>query len=531
MAFARRGLAIRQATRDENSPLGIRNDSPRTRLASNFAKATLVDTNAKASIVDAKKPDIKPKKPDIQLQRNPVLRPSARVQLTRDVSKIVADAAIAAKGGAGALPRIGSARPVRELPSLPASARQGTSRTRRQSAPDVLERLLAPRPGSDLHPAPLPVGEIAQRREKLESYRAAPLTIDNPNEEIAPGRNNNPWDAVFAGPGVSPGTKRSRRSSRDLTATEMMASYSRHGLLDGAAAAARPKVAKEDMGQTGGDALFAVVKAKMAARKRAEEHEKAEEVQQKSLAAASRAVMRKRALRESDLLIFRNIVAQLRKAHANCAEAVAVEPRLWNDWADEIRDHVDGLIESVSQQRQLLFGDEGSSGDAAAVGGAPREPSPAKRPHSSPAKRRAPAAAPRFTVLPAERDAEAGLLLEGVLRAVEGVVAAYERGVAVLDDAAWRRARAFGSLEQAEAKGVAFDKWVREKRSRLRELDLRFSEQQLEKTRLPERPIWADVDVDARRKKARERREGRNDPTPPPGIKGPSGPISRVDRY
>ena len=94
-----------------------------------------------------------------------------------------------------------------------------------------------------------------------------------------------------------------------------------------------------------------------------------------------------------------------------------------------------------------------------------------------------------------------------------------------------RGARAFGSLEAAEAKAGAFDRWVREKRSRLRELDLRFSEQQLEKTRLPERPIWADVDVDARRKKARERREGRHDPTPPPGTKGPSGPISRMDRY
>ena len=108
MAAARRGIAIRQATREESSPLGIRNESPRTRLASNFAKATLADAK-KPSILASEK-----KKMDAsQLLRNPQMRPSARAQLTQDVSKVVADAALAAREGA--LPRIGSARPARAL--------------------------------------------------------------------------------------------------------------------------------------------------------------------------------------------------------------------------------------------------------------------------------------------------------------------------------------------------------------------------------------------------------------------------------
>ena len=147
--------------------------------------------------------------------------------------------------------------------------------------------------------------------------------------------------------------------------------------------------------------------------------------------------------------------------------------------------------------------------------------------------RRAPAAVPRFTVRPPNRDAEAELLLERFSRAVEGVVSAYTRGIALLDDASWRRARAFGSLEQAEAKAAAFDRWVRDKRSRLRELDLQGSEIKLEARRLPERPIWADVDVAAQRKKARERKERRLEPMPSPGTKGSIDFISpsRLDRY
>ena len=537
MSVARRGLDFRQATREESSPLGVRDESPRTHLA-----GTLWNT----SLTDTKKPETK--KTDIQLQldshinkasqlqHDSQLRPSARAQLKQDLDKVVADAAIAAKERA--LPCIGSARRKSELtvlPSgLPGSARPGSGRARRRSAPDMLERTTAQRPASALRVSTLPVGETAQRRQQrqqLESYRASPLTIDNsydnPDEEVA-------WDAIFAGPGVSPGTRRSRRSSRDMTASGMMASYTRHGLIDGAAV--QPTVvAEEDMGQTGGDAIFAVVKAKMAARKRSEEQAKAEEEDQKSLAAASRSVMRKRALRESDLLIFRNIVAQLRKAHEKCAEAVADEPRLWNDWPNGIRDHVAGLVESISQQHQLLFAEGENDGESARSSGrsSSREPSPATmRPLG---RKRAPAAVPRFTVLPADRDAEAGLLLESVSRAVEGVVSAYARGMALLDDASWRRARAFGSLEQAEVKAAAFDRWVRDKRSKLRELDLQVSEMKLEATRLPERPICSDVDVAARRKKARERKEGRLEPSPPTGTKGSTGPssrhVSRVDRY
>ena len=103
----------------------------------------------------------------------------------------------------------------------------------------------------------------------------------------------------------------------------------------------------------------------------------------------------------------------------------------------------------------------------------------------------------------------------------------------MLDDASWRRARAFGSLEQAEAKAAAFDRWVRDKRSRLRELDLQGSEIKLEARRLPERPIWANVDVAAQRKKARERKERRLEPMPSPGTKGSTDYISpsRLDRY
>ena len=233
-----------------------------------------------------------------------------------------------------------------------------------------------------------------------------------------------------------------------------------------------------------GEAVYAAIKARRASKREQAAGTKT------SLELAARAVMRRQALREADMLRSRNILSQLQKLHAKCAEGMREEVSLWRDWPADIGAHADGIVATLERQAALIAATE----QGATPGGDDRPPSAAvrRRPASSPAGRRRPRAdsssegpsggvdggqdggedggqdggqdgaawrAAEWTADARSASPRMRALLDRIQQAIDAVDGAYVAGAQTLDDVAWKRGQEMGALEEAERRGRAFDKW------------------------------------------------------------------------
>ena len=375
----------------------------------------------------------------------------------------------------------------------------------------------------------------AKQHAMAETNRSRRSSRENIGaESSAPGRKRrssklmdpqmDPWEEMFAGPGVPSNVVRSRRSSRDLSAKVMQLQYAKFTQGQGdEPKSPRSKITKSattghltkplvhnPMPLTnpfGGDKMNLVAQAALAANKQGEA--KTEMAAAGSapdgegakgklrLVAAARLVQRNRALRDADVMLQRSFLKQVRKVHTSYAAALGTDARLWRDGKESILEQIVGILACLSSQQGLLktiVGDakkqkkDGSDNDddhdhdhdhdhddeatdaadaarfaaAAARGG---------RRGSIQAALGAMGASPVSTAMTAAERWEMNQQLERITQAIDGVDKACEQASFEASDEQWRRVQNKAALEEAERLALELEAWTRERRSELRQFD------------------------------------------------------------
>lgn len=223
-----------------------------------------------------------------------------------------------------------------------------------------------------------------------------------------------PWEEMFAGPGVPKHVVRQRRNSRDLSAKVMQLQYAKFtqgqgdeearpatatgaGLTGAMAAAQQPGIggalgppsATPLTNPFAGEKMNLVTKAALAAKKQNEAQaaleaarsappagEKQNEAQAEleaarsappaveggakaklnmRLRAAAALVQRNRALRDADVMLQHSFLTQVRKTHRAYAAALTTDARLWRDGKESVTEQIVGILACLQSQRGLLM--------------------------------------------------------------------------------------------------------------------------------------------------------------------------------
>jgi hypothetical protein len=360
------------------------------------------------------------------------------------------------------------------------------------------------------------------RRSSKESIDAEESSA--PERKRRPSKlldtQTDPWEEMFAGPGVPKNVVRSRRNSRDLSAKVMQLQYAKftQGLgdqdarpaaatatgagLTGAMAAARqpgnggalgPPSATPLTNPFGGDKMNLVAQAALAAQKQGEAKAElaaagsappagggAKAKMNLRLKAAAALVQRNRALRDADVMLQRSFLKQVRKTHLVYAAALTTDARLWRDGKESISEQIVGILACLSSQRGLLMtilpkndgdkDDEDDEGADAAAAARLAGAGGGRRGSIQAALGAMGASSDSTTITPAERS-ELNKQLERITKALDGVEKACEQASNTASDAQWRRVQDKAALEEAERLALALESWTRERRSELRQYD------------------------------------------------------------
>ena len=369
-----------------------------------------------------------------------------------------------------------------------------------------------------------------------------------------------PWEEMFAGPGVPKNVVRSRRNSRDLSAKVMQLQYAKFTQgqgdedarpapatgagLTGAMSAARqpgiggalaPPSSTPLTNPFGGDKMNLVAQAALAAKKQGEAKAElaaagsappaGEGVKGKMnlrLKAAAALVQRNRALRDADVMLQRSFLKQVRKTHLVYAAALTTDARLWRDGKESISEQIVGILACLSSQRGLLLtilpkedgdeADEGAGEGADAAAAARLAGAVGGRRGSIQAALGAMGDSKASAITPEERS-EINKQLERITKALDGVEKACEQASHTASDAQWRRVQDKAALEEAERLALALEGWTRERRSELRQYDQLMAVSALNPNMAADMAGPSEADKQKKANRANARRQSRNDVT------------------
>ena len=406
------------------------------------------------------------------------------------------------------------------------------------------------------------IGQTRSRRSSKESIDAEESSA--PDRKRRPSKmldtQMDPWEEMFAGPGVPKNVVRSRRNSRDLSAKVMQLQYAKFTQgqgdedarpapatgagLTGAMSAARqpgiggalpPASATPLTNPFGGDKMNLVAQAALAAKKQGEAKAElaaagsappaGEGVKGKMnlrLKAAAALVQRNRALRDADVMLQRSFLKQVRKTHLVYAAALTTDARLWRDGKESISEQIVGILACLSSQRGLLLtilpkedgdeADEGAGEGADAAAAARLAGAVGGRRGSIQAALGAMGDSKASAITPEERS-EINKQLERITKALDGVEKACEQASHTASDAQWRRVQDKAALEEAERLALALEGWTRERRSELRQYDQLMAVSALNPNMAADMAGPSEADKQKKANRANARRQSRNDVT------------------